>query len=158
LKNLPNGLDATYERVLSGILSKAPAEAGQVKVVLQWLVGSYDLLTLDELAEAVSIESQETKPNRDMIVTDPEDLVALCRSLAGVDRSFGPPVADLAHSSIKEYLQSDRIAISSARFFHLEISKFTVNLPIPASSTCPSTTLRIQRRRQHWLPSKIQRQ
>jgi hypothetical protein len=81
LKNLPNSLDATYERVLSGILSKAPAEAGQVKVVLPWLVGSHDLLTLDELAEAVSIESQATKLNRDMIVTDPEDLVALCRSI-----------------------------------------------------------------------------
>jgi hypothetical protein len=87
LKNLPSGLDETYERVLSGIISKTPAEAEQVKTVLQWLAGSFDLLTLDELAEAISIEAQETQLNRDMIVTDPEDLVALCRNLAVVDCS-----------------------------------------------------------------------
>jgi hypothetical protein len=128
LRNLPSGLDDTYERILSEILSKTPSEAQQVKAVLQWLVGSYDLLTLDQLAEAVSIQVQDTRLDRDMIFTDPEDLVALCRSLAVVDRSLEPPVVALAHFSVKEYLQSDRIALSSARFFQIKDSQVHCDL------------------------------
>jgi hypothetical protein len=120
LRNLPSGLDDTYERILSEILSKTPAEAQQVKEVLTWLVGSYDLLTPDQLAEAISVPAQDTHLDKDMILTDSEDLIALCRSLAVMDRSFDPPIAALAHSSVKEYLQSDRIALGSAGFFHVK--------------------------------------
>ena len=122
LFNLPSGLDDTYERVLSEILLRTPHEAEQVKIVLRWLVGSYDLLSLDQLAEVVSVQARDTQLDMDMIVTDPEDIVASCKSLVVVDRSFDPPVAALAHSSIKEYLRSNRIAASSVSFFYVKDS------------------------------------
>ena len=119
LRNLPNGLDDTYERVLSDILLKTPAEAETVRTILKWLFGSYFPLTLAELAEAVSIQPEDTFLNMDMVATDPEDLVALCRSLVVIDRSYNPPLVALTHFTVKEYLRSDRLANSSARFFQL---------------------------------------
>lgn len=65
--------------------------------------------------------SQNSKLDEDFLVTDPEDLLALCQSLVVLDRSFDPPVVALPHSSVKEYLLSERIAGSSAQFFHLNV-------------------------------------
>lgn len=119
LRNLPSGLDDTYESVLSEILLKTPAEAETVRTILKWLFGTYHVLTLDELAEAVSIQPEDAFLHVEMIATDPEDLVALCRSLVVIDRTYDPPLVALTHFTVREYLHSQRLASSSARFFHM---------------------------------------
>jgi len=130
LRNLPSGLDDTYEQVLSDILQKTPAEAEIVRTILKWLFGSYYLLTPSELAEAVSIQPEDTFLDIEMIATDPEDLVALCRSLVVIDRSHDPPLVSLTHFTVKEYLRSDRLANSSASFFHMTESQVHLDLAV----------------------------
>ncbi|KAA6408778.1 MAG: hypothetical protein FRX48_07121 [Lasallia pustulata] len=122
LTSLPKGLDDTYERILQQIISKTPEKVEEVKTILQWLVESVAPMTLHELAEAISIEPNDTELDPDGIATDPEDLVAMCRSLVVLDRSIDPPIARLAHFSVEEYLLSDHIAHSSVACFHIDPS------------------------------------
>lgn len=132
LTSLPKGLDDTYERILQQIMTKTPEKVDEVKAILQWLVESMAPMTLDELAEAISIQPDDTRLDRDGITTDPEDLVALCRSLVVFDRSMDPPVVRLAHFSVEEYLLSDHILESSVSCFHIDPS--VVDLKI--AQTC----------------------
>lgn len=48
--------------------------------------------------------------------------MALCHSLVVIDRSHDPPLVSLTHSTVKQYLCSDRLANSSASFFHMRES------------------------------------
>jgi hypothetical protein len=77
-------------------------------------------LTLQELAEAVSIQVMDTRLISENVATDPEDLVALCGSLVIVDRTSKPPLVSLAHYSVEEYLCSPQITQSPVAFFHVE--------------------------------------
>lgn len=122
LTNLPKGLDDTYERILQQIMTKTPEKVDEVKAILQWVAESMAPMTLDELAEAISIQPDDTRLDRDGITTDPEDLVAMCRSLVVLDRSMEPPVIRLAHFSVEEYLLSDHIVESSVSYFHIDES------------------------------------
>jgi hypothetical protein len=120
LLNLPSGLDSTYEQILQRILCRSPDDAQMVKLIFLWLVQSYHHMTLQELAEAVSIQMMDTRLNFENVATDPEDLVALCGSLVIVDRTSKPPLVSLAHYSVEEYLCSPQIAQSPVAFFHVE--------------------------------------
>lgn len=113
-------------------MTKTPEKVDEVKAILQWLVESMAPMTLYELAEAISIQPDDTRLDRDGITTDPEDLVAMCRSLVVLDRSMDPPVVRLAHFSVEEYLLSGHIAESSVACFHIDPS--VVDLKI--AQTC----------------------
>lgn len=132
LTSLPKGLDDTYERILQQIISKTPEKIEEVRLILQWLVESMAPMTLHQLAEAISIQPDDNKLDPDGITTDPEDLVAMCRSLVVLDRSIHPPVVRLAHFSVEEYLLSDYITHSSVACFHIDPS--VVDLKI--AQTC----------------------
>jgi hypothetical protein len=120
LLNLPSGLDSTYEQILHRILSRGREDAQTVKLIFQWLVQSYHYLTLQELAEAVSIQLTDVRLNFENVATDPEDIVALCGSLVIVDRTSSPPLVSLAHYSVEEYLCSTQIAHGPVAFFYVE--------------------------------------
>lgn len=47
------------------------------------------------------------------LVTDPEELAALCGSLFTVDKGSGVPLVKLAHLSIHGHLCSDGLAVSN---------------------------------------------
>jgi hypothetical protein len=130
LLNLPSGLDSTYEQILKRILSRSLEDAQIVKLIFLWLIRGYHLLTLRELAEAVSIQMTDTTLNFENVATDPEDLVALCGSLVIVDRTSKPPLVSLAHYSVEEYLCSTQIAQSPVVFFHVE--ELTAHLHLAA--------------------------
>ncbi len=72
--NLPRGLDETYTRILQKIQEESPDSVDCVKTILRWLIGTAEPLTLDQLAEAISIESFDTCRDSDAIATDPRDL------------------------------------------------------------------------------------
>ena len=113
-------MDETYERILLNIdeLYKQEAQAA-----LTWLVASQRVLTVEELAEAVSIETDSgdsfDPSNR---LFDPN---TICNVLSGLvslvnsNRSLGPANIRLAHFSVEEYLVSDRLAKSRASHFHI---------------------------------------
>jgi hypothetical protein len=120
LLNLPSGLNSTYQQILHRILSISREDAQMVKLIFQWLVQSYHNLTLQELAEAVSIKLTDTRFDPENVATDPEDIVALCGSLVVIDRTSSPPRGSLAHYSIEEYLCSTQIAHSPVAFFYVQ--------------------------------------
>ena len=122
LSTLPSTLDETYERILLDIDEQYEKEA---LVALTWLVGARRVLTVEELAEAVSIETDSEG------LFDPSNRFfepnTICSVLSGlvsiVQRRSLRGSADirLAHFSVEEYLVSDRLARSRASHFHISV-------------------------------------
>ncbi|KAK8252152.1 hypothetical protein IWZ00DRAFT_488577 [Phyllosticta capitalensis] len=123
LSQLPRTLDGVYARMLKRI---SPRHKPYTVTILQFLVSSRRLMTIKELADAVLVNPRKEIPfdNR-MRMTDPNDLILYCSGwviprdeevrIDGVytkTRCLG-----LAHSSIKNYLESDRLPANLAPFF-----------------------------------------
>jgi hypothetical protein len=79
LKELPKTLDDTYDRILRGI----PFQDQQdVYTVIQMLAVSYRPLTLDEVAEALSIDFERETLNREEVgFMDKCEILKMCSSL-----------------------------------------------------------------------------
>lgn len=130
LHNLPHGLDRTYDEILQQIMAKNTGSLVLIKEVLEWLMESVEVMHLDSLAYAVSIHPEDTTFEEDNIVTDPEDLAAICGSLILVELSHGLPTIRLAHFSVEEYLCSDRLSNSALNFFHMNSKSINMKLAI----------------------------
>ena len=104
LGSLPKTLDETYERVLTGI---DDSDRELAIVAFQWLAFSARPLRLDELAEALAVRPGSTQ--MDNLFT-PQDILTICSSLVTLT-STGE--LKLAHFTVKEYLLSDRILLTS---------------------------------------------
>ena len=91
----------------------------EIKKVFQWVIGAFIPLPLKVIAEAISIQPEDTSLDQDGIANDLEDIIAMCGSLVIVDKVNDNPRVALAHFSIEEFMQSDRIRQSSVAFFHM---------------------------------------
>src|SRR6267154_4294903 len=136
LRELPESLDETYERILKGI--KKP-NRGLAQRVLQCLVVAVRPLRVAELAEvlAVDIDDSEGIPrlNADWRWEDQEEaLLIACSSLiaiveAGDGDSYvtvetgDPRVVQFSHFSVKEFLTSSRLSTASG-----EVSAYCIDL------------------------------
>ncbi|KAL2793672.1 ankyrin repeat-containing domain protein [Aspergillus keveii] len=116
LDDLPKTLHDTYIRILRKLEAECADEVDSVQRLLRWLVRGTRNLTLDELAECVSLDpaSGEDAFDFDAVFTDPEDVVELCGSLVII--SSEGTVA-LAHYTVKEFLVSDHIKEVMPTFF-----------------------------------------
>ena len=81
LKNLPKGLNETYERILLKIVSKGEATAARAEKILMWLVGAVEPLELSALEEAMMIEPGSVELNTSSRLIDPTDILTICGSL-----------------------------------------------------------------------------
>jgi hypothetical protein len=138
LKALPTTLDETYTRMLERI---GPVERGDALTLLRWLAYSARPITLAELQTAVTIRPADDEVDFE----DEGDFRDSLNILAGLvvfsddadsteddgctehdnarteTRVLSPGArVRLAHFSVKEYLESERISGSSASFFRLE--------------------------------------
>ncbi|GIZ46777.1 hypothetical protein CKM354_000988900 [Cercospora kikuchii] len=115
LRALPSTLDETYERMLVQIDEVDRYEA---KVILTWLVSQAEPMTLRQLAETCIIDLESESVNVENR-SDPDDIINLLGSLVVQHRWLGETCVTLAHFSVQEYLQSDRIlsSRSGAAFF-----------------------------------------
>ena len=143
LKNLPRGLNETYERALLSIRAE---DRTQTIRALKWLLASLETLTVAELAEASRIDldtdpilEEGTQLDTEMSVWDmlPPGLVTL-----GVGREVS-----FAHSSFPEYLRSTtlRKSDSDAKAFFISqaaaneyVTECCMAYHIHASDTKPS--------------------
>ena len=130
LHDLPHGLDKTYDDILQQIITKNTDNLFLVRAVLEWLLEKVEAMSLESLAYAVSIHPDDTTLELDNIVTDPEDLAAMCGSLVVVEVSHGVPMIRLAHFSVEEYLSSERLANSPLSFFHMNPAAINLKLAI----------------------------
>lgn len=129
LSTLPSTLDETYERILLNIDELYKQEA---QLALTWLVASRRVLTVEELAEAVSIETDSEglfDPSNRLF--EPNTICSVLSGLVSIVPSHTPRgSADirLAHFSVEEYLVSDRLAQSRASDFHISFETSHIRL------------------------------
>ena len=119
LGSLPITLDDTYARILDNI----PKRRSQLALkILQWLSYSARPLQIEEVAEVVAIDFEGTpRYNAEKRLLEPRDILRICSSLVTTDsdsNSNGTQVR-LAHSSVKEYLVSERIQAGSAAAYRI---------------------------------------
>ena len=117
LEELPETLDATYERVLREI-NKANRE--YARRLLQCLTVALRPLRVEELAEVLAIDFDALakggipQSNPKWRWTDQHQAVlSTCSSLIAIVDDGRSKVVQFSHFSVKEYLTSDRLAHSS---------------------------------------------
>ena len=154
LESLPSDMNQTYMRILEQIYLRHGESLPQINRLFRWIIGSKRPLSLQELAEAVAIESEDTEFDPDGVATDPEDLVALCGSLVVVDRSTEVPYVRFAHYSVEEFLRSDLLTKTSVSTFYVDIEAVNLELSMACvqylcfldfENPCESTRKLIQR-------------
>jgi ankyrin repeat protein len=127
LKELPETLDETYERILKDINK---ANWDHAHRLLQCLTVAVRPLRVAELAEVLAVDfgtacrGGTSKLNTDWRWEDQEEAVlSTCSSLISVVDEYGAQVVQFSHFSVKEFLTSSRIAGSSA-----DVSRFHILL------------------------------
>jgi hypothetical protein len=118
LRELPESLDETYERILIKI---HPKNRTYAKRALQLLSIKF-IDTLEELTEAVIVDVDRCALNTDDRFLNPEGLLDICTCLITFQKNAKPEVR-LAHYSVQEYLVSERM---TATFFKTSETKATV--------------------------------
>ncbi len=126
LNELPETLDETYERILREIPKSNRIYAHRL---LQCLTVAMRPLSVEELAEILAIEfatSEEIpKLNEGLRWEDQEQAVlSACSSLITVVEDDGRRIVQFSHFSVKEFLTSDRLAISkvdTSHFHHIDL-------------------------------------
>ena len=78
LKDLPKTLDETYDRILQNIPDEYCKEA---HCVLQLLCVSFQSLTINEVAEAIAIDSENEIYSPENCLRDAQDILNICSSL-----------------------------------------------------------------------------
>ena len=139
LASLPKTLDDTYARILYNIDNQYNHYNRYVIKILQWLSFAARPLRLEELAEIVAIDVEETPrfdperrwPEQRDILTVCSSLIALTDSYEESGSEFGANPREfsdsegvmtyvrLAHFSVKEYLVSDRIDLGMASHYSI---------------------------------------
>jgi len=124
LEQLPESLDATYERILREINT---ANRDHAYRLLHCLTVAVRPLRVEELAEVLAVDFEARgvpKLNADWRWEDNEEAVlSACSSLVAVVMDGRSRVVQFSHFSVKEFLTSNRLASSPG-----EVARFHVRL------------------------------
>jgi ankyrin repeat protein len=124
LRELPASLDETYKRVLKEIVT---ANRDQAYRLLQCLTVASRPLRVQELAEILALDFDGAKEGIPELKEDwrrndqQEAVLSTCSSLIAVVDDGRHRVVQFSHSSVKEFLTSDRLATSSTDVSHFHI-------------------------------------
>ncbi|KAJ5588726.1 hypothetical protein N7537_011404 [Penicillium hordei] len=131
LHSLPRDLDETYERMLFDIDETYVEDVRRILTVLSFAIRP---LTVSELIDAHAMELGESPYlDRDGRSYEQDDLVYICLGLIEIvetDNDDGQTIstARIAHFSVQEYLQSDRIRRQKAEGFAIDIGSANTEL------------------------------
>jgi ankyrin repeat protein len=109
LEELPESLDETYERILRGI--RKP----NARRLLCWLAAAVRPLRVEELADVLAIDTEEE---------DTEAAVmSACSSLVIIVKDGDSRVVRFSHSSVKQFLTSNRLAepFRDVSYYHIQL-------------------------------------
>ncbi|KAH9073482.1 hypothetical protein EDB83DRAFT_76113 [Lactarius deliciosus] len=116
LKELPESLDETYERIIMGIKKGNQAHAYRM---LQCLTVAIRPLSVEELAELLALDFDTAKEGVPRLNTDwrwrdhEQAVLSVCSSLVTIVGADDSQVVQFSHFSVKEFLMSDRLAMST---------------------------------------------
>jgi ankyrin repeat domain-containing protein 50 len=136
LKSLPQSLDETYERML---LSIDTASIDYARRILMWLCFSKRPLTVPELIDGVAVElGDHARLNRKRRLYDGNDLLQICSGFISITLKYEKPleaeddqlsyIVSLAHYSVQEYLESNRLWKQEVAFFSMRGSTSDVEI------------------------------
>ena len=122
---MPESLDETYERVLKDIKKQ---NRGHACRLLQCLAVAIRPLRVEELAEVLAVDFDDAegvpKLKPDWRWEDHEQaLLTSCSSLIAIVKTDDSRVVQFSHFSVKEFLTSARLAISSG-----DVSRYYIDL------------------------------
>ena len=123
LEDLPKDLPTTYRRILRRRRNSESTDPSIGKKVFEIVSAARRPLTLEELREAVSIETGNRDWNTTRIVNDAIKLLGWCGSLVIVDEEFS--TVHFAHSSVKQYLETIPIGDDISEY-HVATEKATL--------------------------------
>lgn len=138
LEELPESLDETYERIITDIKKGIWADAYRM---LQCLTVAIRPLTVAELAEILALDFDGAKQgipelNSNWRWEDHEQAVlSTCSSLITIVPGHRDPVVQFSHFSVKEFLLSNRLTMSTK-----DISRFHI-IPEDANALIASACL-----------------
>jgi hypothetical protein len=124
LKELPDSLDETYERILREIRKPNQGHAHQL---LQCLVAAVRPLRVEELAEVLAFDFNADgipKLNLDWRWEDQEEAVmSSCSSLVIIVKDGDSRIVQFSHFSVKEFLTANRLAepIRDVSRYHIRL-------------------------------------
>ena len=127
LGSFPQSLDETYERMLCNI---NPSLVEDAKRILTLLCFASRPLTVREVIEGIAVEIDAAGINLKRRLHDADDIHEICLGLVEIDIAAtsstpisGPRITDqtvrIAHFSVQEYLESERIQHHKAAHFSL---------------------------------------
>jgi ankyrin repeat protein len=110
LQTLPEGLNETYDRIISSIPEHQQQNAIRI---LQFLAYSERPMRVEEIVHAIAVHPDKTPAfDPDNCIPDPNEVTVYCRSLTRIThRTYGKKDVtelQLAHASVKEYLLLQR--------------------------------------------------
>jgi hypothetical protein len=124
LDELPESLDETYERILKEI--KRPNRE-HARRLLQFLVVAIRPLRVEELAEVLAVDFDNANGMPKLNTTwrwedEEQALLAPCSSLITIVESGESRVVQFSHFSVREFLTSTRLAMSSGDILRYHIA------------------------------------
>ncbi|KAI7978765.1 hypothetical protein EIK77_006985 [Talaromyces pinophilus] len=150
LAHLPRTLDETYSRILDSVSTHEKHKVKAIKI-LQLLAFSERPLRIDEVVDAIIVDAKR-RPHFDekRRMPNPQDVARYCKSLVVVSRndteSTSPEknykdnlVLQLAHFSVKEYLNSDRVHPMFSEAFQEATARASI------ATTCTAYLLHLDR-------------
>ena len=144
LKELPDSLDETYERILSEIRKPNQGHAHQL---LQCLVAAVRPLRVEELAEVLAVDFDVeglAKLNPGWRWEDQEEAVmSACSSLVIIVKDGNSRIVQFSHFSVKEFLTAHRLAVSTR-----DVSRYHIRLGAAhtiLAQACLGVLLRLDR-------------
>jgi hypothetical protein len=121
INNLPDGLEHTYETLLSHTSSQNPDRVDEIRLLLQCLVVAAPTLTAADLAEILAMEPGATDLDFDLVATDPYDaLEVIAPFVILTNDKESKDVVKLSHYSLDEFLLSSRILQGPVSHYHVK--------------------------------------
>ncbi|KZP17524.1 hypothetical protein FIBSPDRAFT_830542, partial [Athelia psychrophila] len=136
LHALPKDIEETYERLL---LRARASKRDDLRRFLQWMAFSERPITLEELAEVVTVDFQASERpcyDPELRYMDIKDVLTICSGFVtqfeGMLEAFPtiqlpltsfPGIVKLSHMSVKDYLLSDQIASGPAVYYRVNSSQ-----------------------------------
>jgi hypothetical protein len=120
INSLPDGLEHTYQTLLSNMAALNPERIAEMKLLLKCLVIASPTLTAANLAEVLAMQPGKRHLDFDTVATDPYDaleVIAPLVILTSSRRNHG--IVKLSHFSLDEFLLSPRILQGPASQFHV---------------------------------------
>lgn len=129
MRSLPEDLDDTYARILQCIDNDGYSK--EVAKIMQWLAYSWQPMSLTEVSEVLTVDPEDdTQFDIERRLVEPRELLRLCSSMATTVRqqrrqnvqtvyedAEEEELLQLAHFSVREYLESARLHEGLAKSF-----------------------------------------